>query len=60
MPSQGRINVTGMHKAGPTVIVVEYDPEWPRRFDDLRPRHGTAGGGANPSRLTPVRLRGRM
>ena len=28
----------GMHKGGPTVVVVEYDPEWPRRFDDLRVR----------------------
>ena len=24
-----------MHKSSPTVIVVEYDPEWPRRFEDL-------------------------
>jgi GrpB-like predicted nucleotidyltransferase (UPF0157 family) len=29
--------VMGIDK-GPTVVVVEYDPEWPRRFDDLRAR----------------------
>jgi GrpB-like predicted nucleotidyltransferase (UPF0157 family) len=28
----------GIDKASPTVVVVEYDPEWPRRFDDLRAR----------------------
>ena len=27
-----------MDKSSPTVIVVDYDPEWPRRFDDLRAR----------------------
>jgi GrpB-like predicted nucleotidyltransferase (UPF0157 family) len=27
-----------MHKSSPTVVVIEYDPEWPRRFEDLRAR----------------------
>jgi GrpB-like predicted nucleotidyltransferase (UPF0157 family) len=27
-----------MHKSIPTVVVIEYDPEWPRRFEDLRAR----------------------
>jgi GrpB-like predicted nucleotidyltransferase (UPF0157 family) len=27
-----------MHKSSPTVVVLEYDPEWPRRFEDLSAR----------------------
>jgi GrpB-like predicted nucleotidyltransferase (UPF0157 family) len=27
-----------MHKGNPTVVVVDYDPEWPRRYEDLRAR----------------------
>jgi GrpB-like predicted nucleotidyltransferase (UPF0157 family) len=27
-----------MHKSSPTVVVVAYDPEWPRRFEELRAR----------------------
>jgi GrpB-like predicted nucleotidyltransferase (UPF0157 family) len=37
-PNQARIDFGGMNKSSPTVVVTEYDPEWPQRFEDLRAR----------------------